>query len=274
MSKVLVRVLSGIIGAVFLIVSILLPEYVLSALVAIVCLIAYCELFKAFKMENNKLFLCLGLVASFVMNFLAYKGGFSLFSKGFPLIITAFVMILFICAIIRNKKYNVLMVINSVFCLIYSTFFILHLLFIRQMENGIALLFIPLVGAWIPDTFAYFTGMLCGKHKLIPAVSPKKTVEGSIGGVVGSMLMFVLYGFIVSSFGYKTDYAILIVLSVLCGIMSQFGDLSASLVKRHFDIKDFGNLMPGHGGIMDRFDSLIFIAPLCYYFLTFFMPIC
>ena len=138
------------------------------------------------------------------------------------------------------------------------------------MQNGVVLLFIPFLGAWMPDTFAYFSGTLFGKHKLIPSVSPKKTVEGAIGAVVGCIISFLVYGLIVDyAAGLSVNYLTLAILAVLCGIIAQLGDLSASVIKREFGVKDFGNLIPGHGGIIDRIDSLIFVAPLVYYFLLY-----
>ena len=148
--------------------------------------------------------------------------------------------------------------------------FVYHLPLIRAMEHGIVLIFLPLMGAWITDTFAYFGGVLFGKHKLIPKISPKKTVEGSVSGIAGCVLCYLLYAWIISFFGYKVNFVPLCVLGLICSCLSQFGDLTASLIKRNCGVKDFGNLIPGHGGILDRIDSLIFITPLCYYFLRIF----
>lgn len=118
------------------------------------------------------------------------------------------------------------------------------------------------VGAWVTDIFAYFCGRLFGKHKLIPQVSPKKTVEGSIGGTLFSGISFVLFGFIINKMGFGGDigYAVLFVFGIIAAVVAQIGDLCMSALKRRYGIKDFGKLFPGHGGVLDRFDSIIAVA--------------
>lgn len=124
--------------------------------------------------------------------------------------------------------------------------------------------FFPLVffGAWITDTFAYFSGYFFGRHKLIPEVSPKKTVEGAIGGTIFCTLSFVIYG-LVRGCGV-TSVIILGIVGLISAVVSQLGDLSASLIKRHFGIKDYGKIFPGHGGVLDRFDSILAVSVLLY----------
>jgi len=118
------------------------------------------------------------------------------------------------------------------------------------------------VGAWITDIFAYFCGRLFGKHKLIPEVSPKKTVEGSIGGTLFSGLAFVLFGFIINKMGIISEigYVVLFVFGIIAAVVAQIGDLCMSVLKRRYGIKDFGKLFPGHGGVLDRFDSIIAVS--------------
>lgn len=118
------------------------------------------------------------------------------------------------------------------------------------------------VGAWITDIFAYFCGRLFGKHKLIPEVSPKKTVEGSIGGTLFSGLAFVLFGFIINKMGITSEigYVVLFVFGIIAAVVAQIGDLCMSVLKRRYGIKDFGKLFPGHGGVLDRFDSIIAVS--------------
>ena len=134
-------------------------------------------------------------------------------------------------------------------------------------EEGEYLYLLPFIGPWVSDSFAYFTGRLFGKHKLIPEVSPKKTVEGAVGGVVFAALSFVLYGAIIRNFFDATvdiSYPILAVSGAIVSVISQIGDLSASVIKRRFDVKDYGWIFPGHGGVIDRFDSVILPAPVLY----------
>ena len=136
---------------------------------------------------------------------------------------------------------------------------------LRQIPMGQYLFVLPFVGAWVSDTFAYFTGRLLGRHKLIPDVSPKKTVEGAVGGVVFAMLGFALFGFIVGKLGGGTpDYFALVILGLPVSLVSIVGDLVMSLVKRRYNIKDYGKLFPGHGGVLDRFDSVLATAIILY----------
>ena len=120
---------------------------------------------------------------------------------------------------------------------------------------------IPFLFAWVTDTFAYFTGRLFGKHKLIPAVSPKKTVEGAIGGAVCCALVAVLYGFLTNLwFDARPNYIVLAIAGLVIAVVSQVGDLAMSAIKRQYGIKDYGKLLPGHGGLLDRFDSCMAVA--------------
>ena len=119
------------------------------------------------------------------------------------------------------------------------------------------------VAAWITDTFAYFTGVFFGKHKLIPKVSPKKTVEGSVGGVIFCIIAFLIYGVIIGNItGFTPNYLGLCAVGLVLSVVSQLGDLLASAIKRSFGVKDYGKLFPGHGGVLDRFDSVMAVAPL------------
>lgn len=127
-----------------------------------------------------------------------------------------------------------------------------------NVSGGVYSLILVFIGAWVCDIFAYIVGSLIGKHKLIPEISPKKTVEGAIGGIVFTVFAFLLYGFIISLLtDYTPNYWVLSVTGVIIPVISQLGDLVASLIKREYKVKDYGNLLPGHGGILDRFDSVI-----------------
>ena len=120
---------------------------------------------------------------------------------------------------------------------------------------------IPFLFGWVTDTFAYFTGRLFGKHKLIPAVSPKKTVEGAIGGAVCCALVAMLYGLLTSVwFEASPNYLVLALSGLLIAVVSQIGDLAMSAIKRQYGIKDYGKLLPGHGGMLDRFDSCMAVT--------------
>ena len=135
---------------------------------------------------------------------------------------------------------------------------------LRYIPNGVYFYMLILIASWICDIFAYFVGCAIGKHKLIPEVSPKKTIEGSIGGVFFATLAFVIYGIVLTFIdgAPNPNYLVLVVLGVVLSVISQMGDLSMSLLKREKGIKDFGNIFPGHGGVLDRFDSLLPVAPV------------
>lgn len=149
---------------------------------------------------------------------------------------------------------------------IYIAFGVSSILLLRYMENGKYIYLLSFVLPWMSDTFAYFGGFLFGKHKLIPDVSPKKTVEGCIAGIIGSGLTAVLYGVILSNaLNVHPTYFELFIVGMIVSLLSQTGDLIASLIKRHFEIKDYGFILPGHGGILDRFDSILLAAPALYF---------
>ncbi len=158
--------------------------------------------------------------------------------------------------------------------LVYITVAFSALSLLRKLGDGVqGALYLGLVftAAWATDVFAYFTGYFFGKHKLIPKISPKKTVEGSIGGIVFATLGFLLYGLIVDlATAYEVNYITLALAGLLLSVISQIGDLTASLIKREHGIKDYGVIFPGHGGVLDRFDSVIAVAaPLMVICLTF-----
>ncbi len=153
---------------------------------------------------------------------------------------------------------------SSVFMsVIYVTAGFTSLVLLRDTVNGQYIFWLVFVGAWVTDTMAYFSGMLFGKHKLIEEVSPKKTVEGAIGGTLFCGLSFALFGYIVSLItDVKMSLLMLFFAGLIAAVVSQFGDLSASIIKRQNGIKDYGKLFPGHGGVMDRFDSIVALAPV------------
>lgn len=140
--------------------------------------------------------------------------------------------------------------------------------------HGVCYVILCLAGAWLGDSGAYFVGTFLGKHKLCPEISPKKTVEGAVGGVLTVGLVFAVYAFFYRMvMGYRgipfeVNYLYIVLMGFICGVLGIVGDLSASLVKRQFGIKDFGNIMPGHGGLMDRFDSVLFVAPFMMFMLS------
>lgn len=148
---------------------------------------------------------------------------------------------------------------------VYIVLFSYHVTLVDQTAHGI-LVWTIVFSAFGTDIFAYFTGYALGKHKLCPKISPKKTIEGSVGGILGSMLLCGIFGWFAAGGVY---FVHTLAIGALGGVISQAGDLTASVFKRKMDIKDYGNLIPGHGGVLDRFDSVLFTAPLVYYYIIF-----
>ena len=179
----------------------------------------------------------------------------------------------FTVLIFSHGKYPLEAVFVASFSLFYIFIGFNAILFIHDCEpGGKYLYYICFLGAWITDIFAYFCGRAFGKHKLIPDVSPKKTVEGSIGGTVFCILVMVIFGFVVEKLVSEISANLLIfaVAGVLIAAVSQIGDLSMSVIKRKYGVKDYGFIFPGHGGVLDRFDSVIAVSALLMVFSLFF----
>ena len=132
------------------------------------------------------------------------------------------------------------------------------------MEYGKYLVWLVFIASWLCDTTAYYVGRMFGKTKLCPEVSPKKTVEGSIGGLLGSAISCGVFGFIIASYGVNISLIHYVIIGLICGVFCQFGDLVASSIKRYAGVKDYSNLIPGHGGILDRFDSILFSSVVVF----------
>ena len=159
----------------------------------------------------------------------------------------------------------------GVFCLLYAPVMLAFTYLTRELPQGLYLVWLILISAWGCDTCAYVVGVLIGKKKIFPNLSPKKSLEGCIGGVVGTVIIATLYGYFFVEATFP-DKKVAPLIAIICGfgaVCSMVGDLAASAIKRNFGIKDYGKLIPGHGGIMDRFDSMIVTAPLVYFLATF-----
>lgn len=175
-----------------------------------------------------------------------------------------YVVLLFCEAIASHKEVTLEKMGGAFFLSVIIPFFLSSFLRIRHMEPlWPYLILLPFLVAFMSDAFALFAGMLFGKHKLAPELSPKKTVEGCIGGFVGAVVSINVYGAVLQfGFGLQVNYVLLGLYGLLGSAVSQLGDLSFSYIKREYGIKDYGNILPGHGGVLDRFDSVIFCAPL------------
>ena len=165
---------------------------------------------------------------------------------------------------IQLKKAWIVFLISLVFPILYNS-----IAYLRLQEHGLWYVILVIISCFGTDTGAYFIGRAFGTHKLAPIISPKKTIEGFIGGIAINVVAYLIVGFILR---FAVDIPIrlplLAGLGVVCGALDQFGDLSMSAIKRNFGVKDFGNLMPGHGGVLDRFDSLLFVGSFVCVFIT------
>ncbi len=152
------------------------------------------------------------------------------------------------------------------FGVFYVTVMLSYIYQIRMLPGGAFTVWLVFICSWGCDTCAYCVGMLIGKHKMAPKLSPKKSVEGGVGGIAGAALIGILYALAINHWGHAgAEVFSFAVIGAAGGAISQIGDLGASAIKRNYGIKDYGKLIPGHGGILDRFDSVIFTAPIIYY---------
>lgn len=179
-------------------------------------------------------------------------------------------------AVFQNKKHHVTdTCLASITCIYVIASFVGIVYLHDDVLHGKYIYLMTFICAWTTDTFAYFTGRLFGKHKLIPEVSPKKTVEGAVGGVVFCVISTLIFGFVIEKFfngdgTVSANYIALAISGVFISAVSQLGDLIMSLIKRHYGIKDYGKIFPGHGGVLDRFDSVmavsVMLTLICTYF--------
>jgi len=189
----------------------------------------------------------------------------------FSFFISATIGALLFYMVVFHDKAEVKDIFITMFGLIYVPFLLTHIYLVREYSYGKYFVWLIFIAAFGCDTGAYFTGVFFGKHKLIPALSPKKTVEGAIGGVITAILLSAVFGAICDQ-RFILEGVNTVRMCVLIGawgsVLSQVGDLAASAFKRFMGVKDYSHLIPGHGGILDRFDSVIATAPVVYYIMV------
>ena len=258
------RIITGLLGVIALAIVLMLGEIAVAVVAFAVIIMAMYELMNSVEVKKEKI-LC---VINFIFTILFY--GIMLYKPEYTYVSLYFyVAVLLSAMVFTNGRIKFSLVALSLVSMIYVLFMLIHIPLISKLRFGIFYVILILLGAIATDTFAYFTGVTIGKHKLCPLMSPKKTIEGAIGGIAGAVIVFIVYGLILNRFaGINVNYLCMIILAVLCALFSEIGDLVASVIKRQFGIKDFGNLLPGHGGIMDRVDSICFVSPLVFYFVT------
>lgn len=256
------RLISGIVLMAVTTALMVYGSYPLFWVITGVSLIGLFELYQTVGMEKTPP-AAIGYLSSIVVDILILDNGYEYLLMW----LTATLMVMMACYVIAFPKYNSEQMTMLLFGLLYVTVMLSFVFKVRFLANGILFVWLIFIGAWGSDTCAYCVGKLCGKHKLPSKLSPNKTVEGCVGGIAGAALIGFLFAMaFFSDRDYWWQFA---VIGCVSSVISQIGDLTASAIKRNHGIKDYSNLIPGHGGILDRFDSIIFIAPVVYYLLTF-----
>ena len=252
------RLISGILLVIAALLTIISGGYVLFFTLVCISLIGMQELYKAMGVhgESTGLLEIIGYLGA-ILYYVSLLLGFE--SYGLMTVLVSLILIMFVY-VFTYPKYNAHQIMSAFFGVVYVAVMLSFILLTRNLPDGKFIVWLIFLCSWGCDTCAYCVGMLIGKHKMAPVLSPKKSVEGGIGGVVGAGLLGVIYAAAIQ--GPMVEYA------VICGIgalISMVGDLAASAIKRNQGIKDYGKLIPGHGGILDRFDSVIFTAPVIYF---------
>lgn len=271
-----VRVISGVSVALIMLALVWIGDIVLAISLCGISIIAYEEVAKATQVRGagkgpNALewVTILGIIIYYALVFFIQEPLYNMIA------VVLLVIVLMLIYVFKFPVYTAEQVMHSYFSFVYTSVMISFVLMTRMLSNeydtattniGFFAVWMVFISAWATDTCAYFVGVLFGKHKLIPKLSPKKSVEGCLGGIAGASVAGYLYGLIlVNNEIITTDMVIYFMLLGMCGsVVAQIGDWAASAIKRNFEIKDYGKIIPGHGGIMDRFDSVIFTSPLIY----------
>ena len=252
------RLLSGIVLVAVALLTIISGGYVLFFTLLGISLIGMQELYKVMKVREdhfNALEIAgyLGAVIYYVLMSLDFE------KYGMMGVIISFMMFMFVY-VFTYPKFKADQVMPAFFGVVYVAVMLSFIYLTRNLPDGKFLVWLIFLCSWGCDTCAYCVGMLIGKHKMAPVLSPKKSVEGAVGGVAGAALLGVIYA--AATQGPMLEYAVICAIGAL---ITMVGDLAASAIKRNQGIKDYGKLIPGHGGILDRFDSVIFTAPVIYF---------
>lgn len=252
------RLISGIVLVIIALVTIISGSWILFFTLLAVSLIGMRELYKVMKVSDEHVTVLelVGYLGA-VLYYIAMKADFG--NYGTMAIIISMILILFVY-VFGYPKYHAEQVMAAFFGVVYVAVMLSFIYLTRSLPDGKFLVWLIFLCSWGCDTCAYCVGMLIGKHKMAPVLSPKKSIEGAVGGVAGAALLGVIYA--AATQGKMAEYALICAVGAL---ISMVGDLAASAIKRNQNIKDYGKLIPGHGGILDRFDSVIITAPVIYY---------
>jgi len=264
------RIITAVIGLPILFALLILGNWDLFAAVFLLSNVGMYEYCKALnqKLENKISFLLMFVLSSAMIFVIKWDLFIAL-----PMMCLALTVIF--CFEIFSKNADAMRAISCVFALLYVPVSFSFLLLFEAIQNGQYFLWMIFIIAFITDTFAYFTGRALKGPKLAPAISPKKTRSGAIGGLIFAAIAMLIYGIVLHfSFQFTLPYYLYILVGVVASITGQCGDLAASMIKRKMEIKDFGKILPGHGGILDRFDSILFIIPVVFVFAIFVSGMC
>ena len=255
------RVISSIIAIPILLFFIITGGLPLQIAIIILSLIGMFELYRAVSGKIKTVHI-LGFLLEILYGFYMINNGIEL--KYVKAVLCIFTVLMLFVLVVKHRSNNINDASISLFGFFYLGVIFSLIAYIR--EESILFIWLPFIFAFASDTGAYFVVVSFGKHKLTPELSPKKSVEGAIGGVVTTAILSGLYGYACSKF-YDLEFKyviIFMIFGVLGSILAQFGDLAASSIKRYVGIKDYGKILPGHGGVLDRFDSVLFTLPVVY----------
>ena len=261
------RLISGIVLLIIAALSFAVGGPVLAGVLLVISLIAFWELCKATGVVTDNKWNSLATVGA--VGIVVYYGVvYFLNDSSYQLMVIMGVALVSMFAyVVQYPKFTCQQVVAGFFSFVYAPVMFAFMYLTRENQYGMYLVWLILICSWGCDTCAYAVGMLIGKYKIFPVLSPKKSLEGCIGGVVGAMLIGAIYShFLVNQVVQDQNVTwIIMLISGIGAVISQVGDLAASAIKRQQGIKDYGKLIPGHGGIMDRFDSVIVTAPMIYF---------
>ncbi|MDD6194491.1 MAG: phosphatidate cytidylyltransferase [Lachnospiraceae bacterium] len=262
------RLLSGIVLVIIALAVIITGGDLLLGVIAAISVIGMFELYRVFKMEKT-----VAAVISYAVALIYYLNLRLNFLPDMMMLAIGFLILLLAVYVFTYPKYKADQIMAAFFGLFYVAVMLSFIYQTRMLDAGKYLVWLIFLCSWGSDTCAYCVGVLFGKHKMSPILSPKKSIEGAVGGVVGAALLTALYGYIFKSQMdiQLTEVWMLAGVSAIGALISMVGDLAASAIKRNYDIKDYGKLIPGHGGILDRFDSVIITAPIIFFLASYVM---
>lgn len=260
------RLISGIILILLSILIVVKGGILLFGVTALISMIGLFELYRVLGIHKRLLAVVGYGTAVAYYGILWYEG-----YQYITLMVIVTLMVLMALYVFTFPEYKTEEITGAFFGVCYVPVMLSYLYQIRIMDDGAYVVWLIFLSSWGCDTCAYCSGMLLGKHKLAPILSPKKSIEGAIGGVAGAAFLGYVYAFLVGGSMTGTDRPGMVcaMACAIAAVISQIGDLAASAIKRNHNVKDYGHLIPGHGGIMDRFDSMIFTAPAIYFALVF-----